>query len=117
MSKTAIKNVACTACVMALIGITPAHANKRITSYVPSAQKVGEGRLTYLFWDVYDATLYAPEGSWKEGKPFALKLSYLRAIEGKQIADRSAEEIRNQGINDEQDRNMAYTNAEDIPGR
>ena len=28
--------------------------------YVPQAGKVGDGVLTYLFWDVYKATLYAP---------------------------------------------------------
>ena len=28
--------------------------------YVPDAGKVGDGVLTYLFWDVYRATLYAP---------------------------------------------------------
>ena len=70
-------------------------------SYVPEAQKVGEGRLTYLFWDVYDAELYAPKGSLSLDKPFALKLSYLRPIPGKKIADRSIEEMRAQGVEDE----------------
>ena len=101
MPKQKIKNVVRTACALALLGITPAHALEHIRTYVPSAKKVGEGRLTYLFWDVYDATLYAPKGSWQEGKPFALQLSYLREIEGKKIADRSVEEMRNQGIKDE----------------
>jgi len=101
MPKKKIKTVVRTACAMALLGITPAHALEHIRNYVPAAQKVGEGRLTYLFWDVYDAALYAPKGSWQEGQPFALQLSYLREIEGKKIADRSVEEMRNQGIKDE----------------
>ena len=37
----------------------------------------------------------------QQGQPFALKLSYLREIEGKKIADRSIEEMRDQGIQDE----------------
>lgn len=90
-----------TACVLVLLGITPAYALDHIQSYVPEAQKVGQGRLTYLFWDVYDATLYAPEGAWNDRKPFALQLSYLRTLNGKKIADRSAEEIRGQGFKDE----------------
>ena len=101
MPKQKIKTVVRTACALALLGITPAYALDHIRTYVPAAQKVGKGRLTYLFWDVYDATLYAPQGSWQEGQPFALQLSYLREIEGKKIADRSVEEMRNQGIKDE----------------
>lgn len=101
MSKQKIKTVVRTACALALLGIVPAHAAEHIRTYVHAAQKVGEGRLTYLLWDVYDATLYAPDGSWQEGQPFALRLSYLRKIEGKKIADRSVEEMRKQGISDE----------------
>ena len=101
MSKQRMKNVVRTACALAILGITPAHALEHIKTYVPAAQKVGEGRLTYLFWDVYDAALYAPQGMLNDGQPFALKLSYLRDIEGKKIADRSAEEMRDQGFDDE----------------
>ena len=72
-----------------------------VDNYVDNAQLVGEGRLTYMFWDVYDASLIAPNGVWKRDKPFALKLNYLRKIDGKKIAERSVEEMRNLGINDE----------------
>lgn len=78
-----------------------AYADSYIKSYLPNGEKVGEGRLTVLFWDVYDATLYAPNGQWQENKPLALKLSYLRNISGKKIADSSVEEIRKQGFSDE----------------
>ena len=101
MPKAQIKTVVRTACAFALIGITPAHATQQIRTHIPTAEKVGEGRLTYMLWDIYDATLYAPEGQWKQEKPFALKLSYLREIEGKKIADRSVQEMREQGIDDE----------------
>lgn len=96
-----IKTVVRMACVFTMLGITPLHALEYIRTYIPTVEKVGEGRLTYLLWDVYDATLYAPSGDWIETQPFALKLSYLRAIEGREIADRSAEEIREQGFKDE----------------
>lgn len=72
-----------------------------VQDYLPNAQKVGEGRLTYMFWDVYDAQLYAPEGEWNPDKPFALTLHYLRALDGDAIADRSVEEMRKQGYDDE----------------
>ena len=50
------------------------------TEYVPEAQLVGEARMTYLFWKVYDARLYAPEGKWQPTQPFALELKYLRKL-------------------------------------
>lgn len=70
-------------------------------AYIPSAQEVGSGRLNFLFWDVYDATLYAPNGTWDAEQPYALSLAYLMELEGKDIAERSVEEMRNQGFTDE----------------
>ncbi len=96
-----MRNVIRTACVLAMIGITPAFATEQLNQYVPGAQQVGEGRFSFFLWDVYDAALFAPNGQWKEGKPFALRLTYLRDLEGKKIADRSAEEIRGLGFRDE----------------
>lgn len=69
--------------------------------YVPNPQEVGTGRLTVLFWDVYDASLYAPNGEWDGDKPYALSLSYLRDLNGSDIAERSVEEMRNQGFKSE----------------
>lgn len=100
MLKSALKTLRIT-CALALISITPAHALDHISDHINNPKPVGEGRLSVLMWDVYDATLYAPQGTWQQDKPFALKLSYLRDIEGKKIADRSIEEMRDQGENDE----------------
>jgi hypothetical protein len=97
-----MRKVIRTACLMAIIGVSPqAQAMEHIQQFVPEAQQVGQGRLTYLFWDLYDASLYAPEGRWETGSPFALQLMYLTDIEGSRIADRSVEEIRAQGFTDE----------------
>lgn len=83
------------------LGLSPALAFDAIYNNVPQAEKIGEGRLTYLFWDVYDAALFAPQGQWERDKPFALSLSYLMDLKGKKIADRTIEEIRKQGFDDE----------------
>lgn len=90
-----------TAGVMALLGLSPAMANDYIGTMVPDAQKVGSARMTYMFWDVYDATLYAPQGKWSADSPFALKLTYLRDLHGQKIVDRSIKEMRNQGYDNE----------------
>lgn len=62
---------------------------------------LGESRLSVLFWDIYDARLYVTNGIYDPNKPFALALSYLRPFSGSDIAERSVEEIRNQGSDDE----------------
>jgi len=78
-----------------------AQASEYISRYVSDAQKVGEGRLSYLVWDVYDAELYAEQGKFNPDKPYALRLSYLMDIKGYKIADRSAQEMRDQKLANE----------------
>ena len=90
---------------MALVLSWGAQANdsslSSVKAYIPNAGLVGKGRLNYIVWQVYDAALYAPDGKYQQGKPVALNLHYLRAIKGRQIADKSAEEIRRQGFKNE----------------
>jgi hypothetical protein len=87
---------------LTLLFIVPAaNAIEPINVNIPDAKQVGEGRMSYLFWDIYDAALFAPKGEWQKNAPFALSLTYLRELNGKAIADRSAEEIRDLGFKDE----------------
>lgn len=79
-----------------------AHASGVVKQHIPDAQPVGSGTLSVVFWKVYDATLYAPKGVWVPHKPFALTLTYHREIEGRDIADRTAEEIGKLGFKDDQ---------------
>ncbi len=76
-------------------------ARETIALAVPAASIVGQGVLSYAFWDIYKATLYAPDGLWHAAKPFALSIEYYRALNGKDIADRSVQEMRKQGFSDE----------------
>lgn len=76
-------------------------ASEVVYTSVPDASVVGHGKLNYIFWDVYDATLYAPHGRWSPQNPFALSIKYHCNLEGKDIADRSVEEMRKQGFSDE----------------
>ncbi|WP_105169460.1 chalcone isomerase family protein [Pseudoalteromonas sp. T1lg23B] len=69
---------------------------------IPGAKAVGDSpTLSYLFWDIYQATLYAPNGQFDSNSPFVLKLHYLRALEGEEIAKRSIEEMQKQGLQNE----------------
>ena len=84
-----------------LLTSAPSQAADVIQQYINNAQIVGEGRLKFFAWDVYDATLFAENGTWNPEQPFALRLSYLRDIDAKKIVDQSIKEIRKQGFNDE----------------
>lgn len=87
--------------IMVLIGTNISMADDDIPSevrqHVPDASLVGEGMFTFYFWDVYRASLYAPNRNYDEAKPFALRLIYQRELEGKKIAQRSIDEMKKQG--------------------
>lgn len=63
---------------------------------------VGESEFSYLFWDVYKASLFASDGLWKPNDPFVLRLTYARSFNGEEIANRSAKEMRTQKVADEE---------------
>lgn len=90
------------------------HAGDFLLHDVPDAKIVGKTRLSYMVWDVYDVSLYAPQAHWKPNRPFALKFKYLRNITGKKIADRSVKEMRAQGYGDEVTLASWYTQMKNI---
>ena len=92
----------------------PVMGNDVAEKHVPEAKIVGTGRLSVMFWSVYDATLYAPKGKWDSDTTFALSIRYFREIDGKDIAERSVEEIRKQGFSDEAKLNQWYTQMQSL---
>ncbi len=86
---------------MLFCAIQPSFSAEAINKKIPNAAVVGHGVLTYAFWDVYKATLYAPGGNWRANKPQALLIKYKLSIKGKDIANRSVQEMRKQGFTDE----------------
>jgi hypothetical protein len=85
----------------ALLTLPPAQAAGVPTQELENMDLVGEARMRVLFWDVYDAQLFAPAGKFSPDRPFALALTYLRELQGERIAERSIQEIRDQGFGDE----------------
>lgn len=73
-----------------------------VLQLVPEASLVGEGRLQMMLWDIFDARLYAPHGSYDSEKPFALSLTYLRRIDSEEIVDNSIKELKAQASVDPQ---------------
>jgi len=61
-------------------------------------KKVGEARMEYLFWVVYDATLYTRSGSYKQGAhPVKFTLTYLRDFAAKDIVKATKEQWQHLG--------------------
>lgn len=81
---------------------------------LPDAQLMGEARMRVLLWDVYDAKLYTSAESFSFDQPFALELNYLMTLAGDEIAERSVEEMREQGYTDEVKLAAWYAQMRDI---
>ena len=71
----------------------PAQANDAqasLTEIEPSLRQVGQAEFRYLFWDIFDASLYAAGETFSWKAPFALSLEYRR--------DFSAEDLTKETI-------------------
>ncbi|CCQ10535.1 hypothetical protein PALB_14020 [Pseudoalteromonas luteoviolacea B = ATCC 29581] len=77
------------------------HVNAVATDTTEFKRVGNEATYSYLFWDVYTAELFAPSGQFDKSKPFRLKLTYHLDLKGKEIAKRSIQEMKEQGLNDE----------------
>jgi hypothetical protein len=73
-----------------------------VVAKVPNAELVGTGRLNFLFFDIYDASLYAPDGEYKPGEPFALKMTYLRDLDADTLVENTMEQFEKHGHTDKQ---------------
>ena len=68
-----------------------------------SMELVGQGKLSVLFWDIYNAELYTADGSYKEAKfPIALRLVYLRDFKKKQLISETEKQWGKLGFKDQQ---------------
>ena len=63
-----------------------------------SLSLVGSGDFDVLFWDVYTAALWSPDGEYSPQRPHALAIRYERDFEGGAIAERSIREIKQLGM-------------------
>ncbi len=72
-----------------------------LKNYISNPQKVGEGSFSFFFWDIYDAKLYADNGSFNQENPFALKLRYQMSFKGSDIVKSTIDELKKHGVKDE----------------
>lgn len=56
-------------------------------------QMVGEARLQFMFWPVYDSRLYSLTGAFQEGqRPLRLEIEYLRAVDSSDLVEHTRKE-------------------------
>ncbi len=85
-------------------GATPMPAE--VAAELAASKLHGAGRLTWFGLSVYDARLWAGEGfsaARFEREPLALEVQYARALQGRQIAERSLAEMQRFGAVTEAD--------------
>lgn len=88
------KICAITAAMIMATFFTPLSFSEEQTDF----KKVGEARMEYLFWVVYDATLYTRSGSYKQGAhPVKFTLTYLRDFAAKDIVKATKEQWQHLG--------------------
>ena len=85
--------IICLSFVLLLSSVPTSAQTSAVENTLNSPQLIGEGRLKILFWNVYDAALYSNTGTYDNDEPFALELTYLRAVKGKKIVDTTMDEI------------------------
>jgi len=68
-------------------------------SGAPEMKLVGQAKLSVLFWDVYDSSLYTPSGRFEGiAAPLKLKLVYLRNIAARELVDVTREQWQKLGL-------------------
>lgn len=82
-------------CVMLLLLVSSAWA-----SPVADLTLVGQGRMSWLFWDLYQARFYSEDGRYQPGRyPQALSLRYQRNIDKEDLLTATVEEWQRLGVN------------------
>jgi hypothetical protein len=73
-----------------------ASAARRHADSSPSTadlEKVGEARLKFLLWSVYDSRLFTPSGDYREGdRPLKLEVTYLLNVKADALIERTLTE-------------------------
>ncbi|HSN17117.1 MAG TPA: chalcone isomerase family protein [Gammaproteobacteria bacterium] len=69
----------------------------------PGLHELGAGKLTFLFWKIYDIALYASGAQWQPQRPYALAVVYARGFTGAEIADEGVRQMRRLGYADGRD--------------
>jgi hypothetical protein len=71
-----------------------------LAAEIPLLKPLGEGRLRWFGLHVYDSSLWVPGDAWSFDRVFALDIRYAMNIRGRDLTQRSLEEMRKLGFSD-----------------
>jgi hypothetical protein len=71
-----------------------------LAAELPMLKPLGEGRLRWFGLHVYDSSLWVPGDAWSFDRVFALDIRYAMSIRGRDLTQRSLEEMRKLGFAD-----------------
>ncbi len=58
----------------------------KVGASVGTLQMVGEARLEFMIWPIYDSRLYSIDGNYQEGQlPLRLEIQYLRDVDAEDL--------------------------------
>lgn len=75
----------------------------RGSASIPNARKVGEARYQILMLPLFRAELFASDGAFSWERPFALTLTYDRAMRADALIDRAVREMSGRGAGNPRD--------------
>ena len=81
--------------------VEPVPLPEPVAREVPELRALGSHRFRFLAFHVYDATLWTRGGAAALEQPHALDIRYAMEVAGRDLARRSVEEMRKQGVRDE----------------
>lgn len=93
--------------LLLLLSVLPARAEPvpeppaAVFEQLPALGLVGHGRFQFLWMDIYTAALWTSGGEYSPDAPLALAIRYARELDGTAIAERSTDEMRSLGVDDE----------------
>lgn len=80
----------------ALLAVPCAARGDALSQIMPTAKRVGAARFKVVFFKIYDAELFAPNGSFRRSGPYALRLTYLINAKKDRIISSTVKEMKRQ---------------------
>jgi hypothetical protein len=77
---------------------------------------VGQARLTFMIWPVYDSRLYSVDGAYQAGQlPLRFEIQYLREVQAAELLQHTQSEWRRQGLSHEREQQWLETLSQLLP--
>ena len=82
--------------LVGLFALQGAARGDAMSQIMPTAKRVGIARFKVIFFKIYDAELFAPNGSFRRNGPYALRLTYLINARKDRIISSTVKEMKRQ---------------------